>query len=176
MNIYKNAKLVTNMSKLTPCTLLFIGAILALAQPKATTAADALKGNFDYINNKVLEMAQDFPAEKYDYQLKPEMRSFGSVIVHIASGNIYASKAGKGEKVKWDELDAAKYPAKAACVKLLKDSIDAANAALKLNPEGPTKNMEPFSSVALHTSEHYGLLVAYYRANSLVPPESRPKK
>jgi hypothetical protein len=131
MNIYKNAKLVTNMSKLTPCTLLFIGAILALAQPKATTAADALKGNFDYINNKVLEMAQDFPAEKYDYQLKPEMRSFGSVIVHIASGNIYASKAGKGEKVKWDELDAAKYPAKAACVKLLKDSIDAANAALK---------------------------------------------
>jgi hypothetical protein len=27
-----------------------------------------------------------------------------------------------------------------------------------------------------HSSEHYGLLVAYYRANGLVPPESRPKK
>jgi len=24
--------------------------------------------------------------------------------------------------------------------------------------------------------EHYGLLVAYYRANGLVPPESRPRK
>jgi hypothetical protein len=27
-----------------------------------------------------------------------------------------------------------------------------------------------------HSSEHYGLLVAYYRLNALVPPESRPKK
>jgi hypothetical protein len=24
--------------------------------------------------------------------------------------------------------------------------------------------------------EHYGLLVAYYRANKMIPPESRPKK
>jgi len=24
--------------------------------------------------------------------------------------------------------------------------------------------------------EHYGLFVAYYRANGVVPPESRPKK
>jgi hypothetical protein len=27
-----------------------------------------------------------------------------------------------------------------------------------------------------HSGEHYGQLVVYYRANSLVPPESRPKK
>jgi len=33
------------------------------------------------------------------------MRSFGDVIVHVASGNVYAAKAGRGEKVKWDELD-----------------------------------------------------------------------
>jgi hypothetical protein len=25
-----------------------------------------------------------------------------------------------------------------------------------------------------HSAEHYGLLVAYYRANGMVPPESRP--
>src|SRR5277367_5774350 len=92
------------------------------AQPK--TPADSLKRNFDYINNKVLEMAQDFPADKYNYKLKPEMRTFGAVIVHIASGDIYAGKAGIGEKVKWDdqEQDAAKFPTKAACVELLKNS------------------------------------------------------
>ena len=66
----------------------------------AKTPAEALKRNFDYINNKVLEMAQDFPADKYNYKLKPEMRSFGAVIVHIASGDIFAGKAGMGEKVK----------------------------------------------------------------------------
>ena len=51
-----------------------------------------------------------------------------------------------------------------------------ASAAMKANPEGPKKNMQPFLSVLQHSSEHYGLLVAYYRANGLVPPDSRPKK
>ena len=50
-------------------------------------------------------MAKDFPADKYNYSLKPAMRSFGAVIVHIASGNVYAAKAGRGENVNWDELD-----------------------------------------------------------------------
>jgi hypothetical protein len=166
------------MSRPAICTLLLIGAALAHGQQKPPTPAEALKGNFDYINNKVLEMAQDFPAEKYDFKLRPEMRTFGAVIVHIASGNIFASKAGKGEKVKWDdqEQDPAKYPTRADCVALLKKSIEGANAALKENPEGPAKNMQPFLAVLQHASEHYGLLVAYYRANGLVPPESRPKK
>jgi hypothetical protein len=162
------------MSKLAAC--IFLGAALSQAQPQAPTPAAALAQNFDYISGKVLEMAQDFPADKYGYKLKPEMRSFGSVIVHIASGNIFAAKAGMGQKVKWDEEDAAKYPTKAACVALMKKSIEDAKAAMKANPEGPTKNLEPFLSVLQHSSEHYGLLVAYYRANGLVPPESRPKK
>jgi hypothetical protein len=166
------------MSRLAGYALILLGSAFAQGQPKTPSAAEALKGNFDYINNKILEMAQDFPAEKYDYKLKPEMRTFGAVIVHIASGNIYAAKAGKGEKVKWDdqEQDPAKYKTRSDCVALLKKSIEDANAALKANPEGPAKNMQPFLSVLQHSSEHYGLLVAYYRANGLVPPESRPKK
>jgi hypothetical protein len=166
--------LMAMSKKLLACTFAFLLAMKA--QPPAATPAAALAQNFDYIGNKVLEMAQDFPADKYGYKLKPEMRSFGASIVHIASGNIYAAKAGMGQKVKWDEEDATKYPTKAACVALLKKSMEDAKAAMKANPEGPTKNLEPFLSVLQHSSEHYGLLVAYYRANGLVPPESRPKK
>jgi len=162
------------MRKIAACALALIGVIQA--QSPARTPTEALKRTFDYINGKVLEMAQDFPAEKYSYKLKPEMRSFGAVIVHIASGNIFAGKAGMGEKVKWDEQDAAKYPTKAACVELLKSSIASANAAMQAHPIGPENNLQPFLSVLQHSSEHYGLLVAYYRANGLVPPESRPKK
>ena len=152
---------------------------LALAQTKPTpTAAQALKSDFEYINNKILEMAQDFPPDKYDYKLKPEMRTFGAVIVHVAAGNTFAGKAGRGENVKWDdqEQDPKKFPTKADVVAMFKKSVEEANAALAGNPEGPKKNMEPFLSVLQHSSEHYGLLVAYYRANGLVPPESRPKK
>jgi hypothetical protein len=163
------------MSRPARYALVLIGAAFAQGQQKGPTAAEALKRNFDYVNKKVLEMAQDFPAEKYGYKLKPEMRTFGA---HIAGGNIYAAKAGMGEKVKWDdqEQDAAKYATRTACVALLKKSIEDANAALKANPEGPAKNIQPFLSVLQHSSEHYGLLVAYYRVNGLVPPESRPKK
>src|SRR5271165_706482 len=103
--------------------LAFALAIPAFGQ--TTSAPEALKRNFDSVNRKVLEMAQDFPADKYDYKLKPEMRTFGSLVVHIASGNIYAAKAGKGESANWDALerDPKKYPTKAECVALLQKSI-----------------------------------------------------
>ncbi len=45
-----------------------------------------------------------------------------------------------------------------------------------LPDEAFTKSVEPWLGVTEHTAEHYGLLIAYYRANGLVPPASRPKK
>ena len=152
--------------------LLTAGSSLAQQTP---TIAQALKSSFEGINKQVLDMAEDFPAEKYDYRLKPEMRSFGEVIVHIASGNVYIAKAGRGEKVKWEELDPKNYKTKAEIVALMRKSVDDANATLQANPEGYGKNIAPWIGVIEHSGEHYGLLVAYYRANGMVPPESRPK-
>jgi pyridoxine/pyridoxamine 5'-phosphate oxidase len=62
------------MRNLAPCALALLAA-LASAQSKPPTAAEALKNNFEYINTKALEMAQDFPENKYGYKLKPEMRA-----------------------------------------------------------------------------------------------------
>ena len=143
-------------------------------QPK--TPAGEIAGAFAYINRQVLDMAKDFPADKYDYKLRPEMRTFGAVIVHIASGNIYAAKAGRGEKVKWDELDPANYKTKEEAVALLEKSIADATATLKSRPEESFhKSVEPWLAVIEHAGEHYGLLVAYFRANGMVPPASRKK-
>jgi hypothetical protein len=36
--------------------------------------------------------------------------------------------------------------------------------------------LEDWIGYTEHMGEHYGLLVAYYRASGSVPPESRPKK
>lgn len=141
------------------------------------TSAQSIRGHFSSINQRVLEMAKDFPEDKYDYKLKPEMRTFGAVMVHIASGNVYAAKAGKGENVNWDELDPQDYKTKAQVVSLMEKSISDAEATLKSLPDDSfAKTIEPWISVTEHSAEHYGLLVAYYRANGLVPPESRPKK
>lgn len=164
------------MRRLAGYVLLVAVSITAYAQSKAPTAAETLKANFDGIHQKVLTMAQDFPESKYGYRLRPEMRSFGEVIVHIASGIAFAAKAGRGENVKWDELNAKDYAGKTQCVALMQKWMGEADAALKENPEGVHGSLDPFLSVLQHSSEHYGLLVAYYRANGLVPPESRPKK
>jgi hypothetical protein len=154
-------------------------ATLAIAQTPARppqNAAQRLSLRLDDINHLVMEMAKDFPADKYSFRLTPEMQSFGELMVHIASGNAYAGKAGMGENVKWDELDAKNYKSKADIVALMTKTIAGAAAAIQANPEGPTRNLEPFLSVIEHSAEHYGELVAYYRAAGLVPPELRPNK
>jgi hypothetical protein len=141
--------------------------------PKAPqTAAAVMKAQLDDIIRKILDMAKAFPADKYDYKMKPEMRSFRELIVHIASGNVFAGKIGRGEQAKWDEIDAKTVPNKAAAVTLFEKSVADADAGLKASPEGPKKNFEPFISVIEHDAEHYGLLVGYFRANGLVPPET----
>ena len=156
--------------------LFLLSATLAFSQPKpAQTAAQRAGAYFKGVNDEVLEMAKDFPEDKYGFKLTPEMRSFGEVIVHVASGNVYGAKSGRGEQVKWDELDPKDYKTKAQIVALLEKTIADSMATLKDNPEGPKKNLEPWLAVMQHSSEHYGLLVAYYRANGLVPPASRPK-
>ena len=143
--------------------------------PRST--AKEIRDNFMDVDRRILALARDWPADKYDYKLKPEMRTFGAVLVHVASGNVYAAKAGKGEKVKWDELDPKNYPDKASIVALLEKSFADSEAVLKSWPDGQfTKTVEPWLDVLEHSGEHYGLLVAYYRANGVVPPESRPKK
>ncbi|GAC1667440.1 MAG: hypothetical protein NVS9B4_23280 [Candidatus Acidiferrum sp.] len=149
-----------------------LGSSAASAQQRTRGTADSVRRHFTAIHKQLLEMAKDFPEDKYDYKLKPEMRTFGAVLVHVTSGLVYAAKAGRGEKVKWDELEPKDYKDKAAVLALLEKSLADAETVLKGVPdEALAKSVEP--SVLEHSAEHYGLLVAYYRANGLVPPESR---
>jgi hypothetical protein len=159
---------------------LAITAFPALAQSGLRPTADIVRGHFITINRKILDMAKDFPEDKYDFRLKPEMRSFRELIVHIAGGNIYAARAGRGENIAWDdnlELNPKNYKTKAEVVAMFQRTVDDANVALKALPDSSfLKTVDPWVDVTEHSAEHYGLLVAYYRANGLVPPASRPKK
>jgi len=152
----------------------------AFAQNTLRPTPEVVRGHFMSINRKVLEMAKDFPEDKYDFRLKPEMRSFREIIVHIAGGNVYAAKAGRGENVAWDEnleLDPRNYKTKADVVAMFEKTVNDANAALEaLSDSSFAKTVDPWVDVTEHSAEHYGLLVAYYRANGIVPPASRPKK
>ena len=156
---------------------IFLGLTLPARAQTSHSTAEEVRANFLDINRKILAMAQDFPENKYGFRLKPEMRSFGEVIVHIASGNVYAAQSGRGERVKWDELDPKQYKTKTEIVAMLQKAIADSEATLKAVPdESFAKSVEPWLDVTEHSAEHYGLLVAYFRTNGIVPPESRSKK
>src|ERR1700737_4721759 len=129
-------------------SVLTLLAVSASAQPKTPpTPAKQITNQFGYVHKNILDMAQDFPAEQYDFRLKPEMRSFGEVMVHLTSGVVYAAKKGRGENVNWDEIDAKNYKTKDQIVALLQKSISDANASLKSVPEESfTKNLQPWLS------------------------------
>ncbi|HEY7184316.1 MAG TPA: DinB family protein [Blastocatellia bacterium] len=154
-------------------TALFVA--LALGQQQSPTPIKSISNNFNSINQRILDMAQDFPADKYDFRPTKEVRSFGEVIVHIISGNVFAAKAGRGERVNWDELNPKDFKDKAEIVAALQKSITDAGATLKSTPEERfTKTLNPWVDVIEHAAEHYGQLVVYYRVNGMTPPASRP--
>jgi uncharacterized damage-inducible protein DinB len=151
-------------------------ASFAFAQAPSTPAK-SFTAQFEDLNRRLLEMAKDFPEEKYGYRATKDVRSFGEIVVHVSSGNAYAAKAGRGEKANWDEIDPKGYTTKAAMVALLEKTIADANATLKAVPDDRwAKTVQPWLAVIEHAGEHYGQLVVYYRNNGMVPPESRPKK
>ncbi len=160
---------------------LIIAGAVAAAQPKnPPTPQQAITGTFTSLNQRILAMAEDWPAEKYEFRLDPKanppVRSFGDILVHIMSGNVYAAKAGRGENASWDEIDPKTLKGKAEIVAAYKKSLAEAQVTLKGIPaEKWSQTLAPWLSVIEHDAEHYGQLIAYYRANSVVPPSSRPK-
>src|SRR5689334_12532993 len=143
------------MRKLTTLAVVLALYTCAFGQGPRSTA-DAMRGNFSAVNKHLLDMAKDFPADKYDFKLKPEMRSFGEVLVHVASGNVYAAKVGNGQKASWDELDAKQYKGKAAIVSMFEKAVNDSEAALKKIPDADlSKSISPWIGVMEHNAEHY---------------------
>src|SRR5439155_7350165 len=113
------------------CGLMLAAGALVFAQAQKSTPAQSIAGNFNSINRRLLEMAKDFPEEKYDYRPSKEVRSFGEVMVHIMAGNTYAAKVGRGEKADWEaeEANPKAFKGKAEIVAAFQKSVDDATAS-----------------------------------------------
>jgi hypothetical protein len=146
---------------------------------KPPTPAEAIIENWNDVGNRLVTMAEDWPEDKYTYKLAPTTRTFQEVILHLAGSNYdminKMAKTTVGDGRNDPPVDA--YKTKAATVAFLKKSIeDGAAMAKKQGDAGVVKLLEYWDGYTEHMGEHYGLLVAYYRATGGVPPESRPKK
>ncbi len=152
--------------------------------------SEDLSRAWDEIGGKLVEMAQDFPEDKYDFKVQKDQRTFAETILHIANDDFLAITAVKGSQAgpdfRGEHPSRAVYKSKADVVKLLKDAVAAGSAVIKAQGDAGLDKaiFSPFTADPVRVStlwwsvieddgEHYGQLVVYYRANNLVPPRSR---
>ena len=123
-----NGTMKSNVTALSICALTLAVAVLVSAQPQRQlpTPAQDIRGQFASLNKRLLDMANDFPEDKYGYLPTPEVRTFGEVLIHVTSGNAFAARQAKATAVNWkdwSDLDPKNYKGKAEIVAALEKSI-----------------------------------------------------
>jgi len=179
------------------CLAVFLAAVPTMAQsdakkepPKpALGPSAAVLDQWNDIGRKLIAIAEDLPEDKYDYKPNPDSRTFVANLLH-ASGSMYfftdpvqGKKARYGDDPKRDELK-TKAQVVAFVKKCVQDGADVikskGDSGMATSVDAGGKRLYRVDELAYglveHSGEHYGQLVVYYRANGLVPPESRPKK
>jgi uncharacterized damage-inducible protein DinB len=162
------------------------------APPKpAPSPSQAVLESWNEIGRKLIAIAEDLPEDKYDYKPNPDSRTFRGVLLHVSASMYYFTDTALGKKPRYpDDPKPAdlKINSKADLVafvkQCVKDGADVIKAKgdkgmnTQVNDGGPHLNRLYDEAYGLieHSGEHYGNLVVYYRANGLVPPESKPKK
>jgi uncharacterized damage-inducible protein DinB len=156
--------------------------------PRSRT--DETLDRWNDIGNKLVAMAQDFPEDKYDFKVQKDERTFAQNLLHTAaldfvlirriSGSNLGPDFGEGDNPSRDA-----FKTKADVVKFVREAVaDGAKVIQQQGDAGLDNTSKFFGNRMAHNShiwtfaiehsgEHYGQLVVYYRANNLVPPDSR---
>jgi uncharacterized damage-inducible protein DinB len=161
--------------------------------PARSRAVETLEW-WNHIGNKLIAMAKDFPEDKYDFKVQKDQRTFAQNLLHVAAVDFdvvsRVSGSNIGPNFGKDKHNPSRddYKTKADVVKLLEDAVAAGAKVIQEQGDAGLDKTMPFAwetgrhtvhvsyiwlSVIEHSSEHFGQLVVYYRANNLVPPESR---
>jgi hypothetical protein len=160
------------------------------APSPARSRSDEMLDRWNDIGNKLVAMAKDFPEDKYDFRLQKDQRTFALNLLHAAALDfvvirmISASNIGPdfGEG---DNPSRDAFKTKADIVKFVQAAVaDGAQVIQQQGDAGLDNTSKFFGNRMAHNSsiwtftiehsgEHYGQLVVYYRANNLVPPDSR---
>jgi uncharacterized damage-inducible protein DinB len=158
----------------------------------ARSRSDETLDMWNDIGNKLVAMAQDFPEDKYDFKLQKDQRSFAENLLHVAAVDYdlmrAISESNLGPDFGKNKHNPSRdvYKTKADVVKLIQQAVaDGAHLIQQQGDAGLDKvtkhawgnklvhNSYAWLFAIEHSAEHYGQLVVYYRANNLVPPDSR---
>jgi DinB superfamily len=156
----------------------------------ARSRSEEMLDRWNDIGNKLVAMAKDFPEDKYDFKVQKDQRTFAENLLHAAALDFVLMRRVSGTNVgpdfgEGDNPSRGAFKTKADVVKFVEEAIaDGAKVIQQQGDAGLDKTSKFFGnrlahnsaiwmSAIEHSAEHYGQLVVYYRANNLVPPDSR---
>ncbi|MGD0987638.1 MAG: DinB family protein [Candidatus Sulfotelmatobacter sp.] len=150
---------------------------------------DEMLDRWNYIGNRFIAMAQDFPEDKYDFKVQKDERTFADNLLHAAALEYVVIRRVSGTNIgpdfgEGDNPPRQMFKTKADVVKFVQQATaDGASVLQQQGDQGLDKttqwgkrivhNSYLWMFAIEHSGEHYGQLVVYYRANNLVPPASR---
>lgn len=166
---------------LTICTLMLSSALFAQQVQQETS------GMISFATDRISQLAEAIPEDKYSWSPQEGVRSVSGVIAHVISANyFFGSKMGaalpEGVNPQTVEQD---FTTKAALTSELKKSstfvleavkgVDSSALADKVEfPfEGEYTTMTAMLIAQAHANEHLGQLIAYARSNGITPPWSK---
>jgi uncharacterized damage-inducible protein DinB len=156
----------------------------------ARSRSDEMVDRWNDIGNKLIAMAQDFPEDKYDFKVQKDERTFALNLLHAAALDFVLIRRISGSNVghdfgEGDNPTRDAFKSKADIVKFVQEAVAAGVKVIQQQGAAGLDNTTKFFGNRLahnssiwtfaieHSGEHYGQLVVYYRANNLVPPDSR---
>ncbi|HEV7239773.1 MAG TPA: DinB family protein [Thermoanaerobaculia bacterium] len=176
------------MKTLVIALMLPVLAYAKAPQQNAARAAAPVNGfraeflaNLDDVQEKILELAESTPAEKFTWRPGNGVRSISEVYMHIAGGNYFlATFLGVESPNRARDLEQT-VTKKADVIAELKRSFEHLRAAASKTEDlekpvkmfgSPTTNRGVFITMLSHLHEHLGQSIAYARMNGVVPPWS----
>jgi hypothetical protein len=151
--------------------------------------ADEILDRWNDIGNKLVAMAQDLPEDKYDYKLQKDQRTFALNLLHAAAFDYIVTRKVSGSNLgpdfgQGDNPTRDAFKTKADVVKFVQQAVADGAQVIQQQGDAGLDKTAPWGKHLVHNSylwmfaiehsgEHYGQLVVYYRANNLVPPDSR---
>ncbi len=114
------------------------------AEPLAIESGQAPEMLASWVDHgmMLIEMAEDFPAEKYDYRPTEEVSSFGEILRHVAAVNFRYIRQAQGREYNPEEFAPEKFQTKADI------------AALVLGNDNPIEGWEEWTSPLLIEKVH----------------------
>lgn len=171
------------MKKLVASAFMMIAMAFSYAQDNLaqSTIQGVLTGN----QVQVIQLAEAFSEEQYDWRPAEGVNSVGEALLHVAGGNYFlASKMGFAPPEDVDMMKLGEIKGKENIIATLKKSNEFVLAKIMevetsaLNEEvdfgfAKMNKLGGLLAIMEHNGEHKGQLIAYARSNDVVPPWSK---